>query len=100
MATEPINKLQDLISNGTPRKRRARPTEDGKLIEMVEEQSLALFQMKDEDIISIVIDYLEQDVLSSDIPEWQPQPTSSSPELIDTSEEVASSSSENESLIS
>jgi len=68
MATEPINKLQDLISNGTPRKRRARPTEDGKLIEMVEEQSLALFQMKDEDIISIVIDYLEQDVLS------QPEP--------------------------
>ena len=100
MTTEPINKLREMIIAGTPRAWRARPSEDGSKVEMVEESSLALFQMTDKDIISMVIDNLEADVLSSDIPEWQQPPTSSSPELIDTSEVVASSSSENESLIS
>jgi hypothetical protein len=63
MATEPITHLRGLILNEVPRERVARPNEDGSKIQLVEKQSLSMFEITEKDAVDMVVSCLEQSIV-------------------------------------
>ena len=61
----PVEKLKELLESDTPRERIVRPSPDNKdLVQLLEKQSLALFEMTPKDMANIVIEALEAQVLT------------------------------------
>jgi hypothetical protein len=64
---QPIDKLKEMIETQVEREWILRPVTDTSKVEMVEKKSLAHITMEMKDIANIVIEYLEQTVLSNNL---------------------------------
>lgn len=67
----PMIQLRDMLQSDTPREWVIKASEDWQWVKLVEKNSLAQFEMNNQDVMAIVIEMLEHSVLlQEDIP-WE-----------------------------